>query len=161
LIASRIAVGTSGFLEYDRAYASHLRAIPSISQGSRVVALVGLNCPDSWRKSRIEHLPSLAIARKNVFTNTQWAISGGQLLSPRYAVGTGWDRDPSQFVGHWNDCRIPMGSRIWNRAGQIPPGMFDYFWVLDVDPNTIPAIANTSVLFKDERSVLYRLEPGR
>ncbi len=159
LIVSRVVVGSAGFASYGRAYTSHLMAIEKIAPGSRVVALVGLNCPDQWRKSRIEHLPSLAILRKDVFTNTQWAISSGQLLNPRYARGTGWDRDPSQFVGHWNDCRLPMPARMAARASQIPRGLFDYLWVLDVDTVSLPRIPGTMQVFRDDRSALYRLDP--
>jgi hypothetical protein len=158
LLTVRCGVSTLGYADYDRAYARHLRALDAIAPGQRVVVLVALRCGDPWRKSRIEHLSSLAIVRRDAFTNGQWATPGGQLLTPLGAPGTGFDRDPSQFVSHWTICKPTPEQQLTQHLRRVPKGRFDRLWLFDFDPSKLPPMPGTRLLYRDEATALFALD---
>jgi hypothetical protein len=158
LLAVRCGVSALGYADYDRAYAKHLRALDAIEPGQRVAVLVALRCGDPWRKSRIEHLSSLAIVRRDAFTNGQWAMPGGQLLTPLGATGTGFDRDPSQFVSHWTICTPTPEQQLPRHLARIPKGRFDRLWLFDFDPDKLPPMPGARLLHRDEATALFAID---
>ncbi len=157
LLAARCVVGASGFAAYDRAYAHHLRALDHVEPGKRIAVVVALHCPDPWRKARIDHLSSLAIVRRDAFTNGQWAIPGGQLLTPLGAPGTGFDRDPSQFLSHWTICSPTPEAQLPARFARIPKDRFDYLWLFDFDTRALQPLPGTRILYRDDATALYAI----
>ena len=81
---ARLAGNTISFWMYDRAYDRELAAVDHIPRGARVVSFVGVKCRKDWAQTRLEHLPALALVRRDAFSNDQWSMSGAQLLTARY-----------------------------------------------------------------------------
>ncbi len=158
IFLGRTGLEVVGFNAYDRSYQRHLTALSHIPPGSRIAVIAVLNCTSEWRQSRIDHLPALAMVRRDAFINSQWAIAGGQGLVPLAAKGTAFNADPSQILNHRRQCTAPLPQLIAARAALLPRDRFDLVWIIDVDPRNIPKLDGATRLYSDDRTALYRLE---
>jgi hypothetical protein len=158
LFTLRIAVMSAGFTAYDRDYVRHLHALDYVPQGASVAVLTPAGC-QGWRHTRLEHLGSLAIVRRNAFVNTQWDIPGAQLLTPLRGRGTAFNADPSEKVDREPDCSAPVAPALTQKIQQIPRDRFDYVWLLGFDaPRLVEP--DLRLLYSDERTALYSLTPA-
>lgn len=109
---------------------AQLAALNHVEHGSRILVLVGRNAEGGptgqWWGT---HLPSLAIVRRDAFVNTQWQTTGGQLLRTRYNNDTPFTADPSALV--WYTKRGLDTTDLRERIARVPPGRFDYVWILN------------------------------
>jgi hypothetical protein len=151
----RIAVMANGFVDYDRAYASHLRAVTLLPMGAKVAVFVEFPCQVPWRRERIDHFDGMAIVRRNAFTNAQWDVPGAQLLTPLGAVGTAY-ADPSQLV-RTPDCARDLRAQLAVDIGRFPRDRFDYVWAIGFRPETLPRWPGLQPVFADDRTILYRI----
>ena len=87
---ARLAGNTISFWMYDRDYDRELAAVEHIPRGARVVSFVGVKCRKDWAQTRLEHLPAIALVRRDAFSNDQWSMSGAQLLTARYPATNNW-----------------------------------------------------------------------
>jgi hypothetical protein len=152
----RIGSNTISFLEYDRTYDRELAALDHIPQGARLVSFVGSNCRPSWRMSRLEHLPALALVRKDAFSNDQWAMPGAQLLSAKYPADHRFRHDPSQIVGP-----VKCPHEIWMSLDQslrtLPRDAFDYVWLIEPPVYDPSFTAGLQPVWRSGTSILYRV----
>lgn len=153
----RVAAGTAGFIAYDAAAERHLAALNEVERGSRIAALVQMPCDGPWRWVRLEHMPSIAILRRDAFTNTQWDVPGAQLLRPLAARGTTFNASPSQYVVD-HECRPNLQTKMQRRIGEVPRDRFDYVWVLGADPESLTLPADLHRVYADDRTSLYRID---
>ncbi|RYE02149.1 MAG: hypothetical protein EOP61_09300 [Sphingomonadales bacterium] len=163
----RIAATTWSFFLYDRSYDRELKALEHLPEGSRLLSLVGETCYNEWRMTRLQHLPGLALERTLSYTNDQWSMAGGQLLTVRYQsdrprgdIRRRFVHDPSQIV---TDVQCPR--EYWRPAAfmlaNFPRDIFDYVWVIRppaydrrLEQGLIPVWrSGTSSLFKVDHSV--------
>ncbi|QLC25525.1 hypothetical protein HFP57_11180 [Parasphingopyxis algicola] len=157
LILVRIAASTAGFFTYDRDLQQHLAALEQVERGARIVVLVPLNHDRPWRRERLEYAASLAIVRRDAFTNTEWDVPGAQLLRPLGGLGTPFNASPSHVIAAAGpDAEI--GREIRRRIDRIPRDRFDYVWVIDFDPETLAMPTDLRPLYSDDRTILYRIE---
>jgi len=96
--AMRIATTTLAFVLYSQGQALALRAMEALPPGSAVLVLVDEPSLKSWFNPRLSHIAGIAIARRRVFTNEQWALAGQQLIRPLHPSAAPFDSDPSQIV---------------------------------------------------------------
>ena len=96
--AMRIVTTTVAFVLYSQGQTIALRAIEAIPRGSAVLVLVNEPSLKSWFNPRLSHVAGIAIARRRVFTNEQWALPGQQLIRPLHPGAVSFDSDPSQIV---------------------------------------------------------------
>ncbi len=157
VFAIRIAVTTIGFQGYDADYRRHLEALGHVNRGSKIAVLLEFPCEVSWRRPRLDHLDSLAIVRRDAFTNGQWDVPGAQLLTPLGAVRTRFNADPSQLVRR-PDCPRDLRPQLAYKIAILPRDRFDYVWVIGFAPVSLPRYAGLTPLFADDRTVLYRIE---
>ena len=122
--------------------------------GMHVAMFVALPPNGSWRRTRVEHLDGIAIARRDVFTNGQWEVPGAQLLVPLGARGTSFNADPSQDIMNRGDSRPQLAFRITH----FPRKYFELAWVIGYRPETLPRYPRLTPLFADDNSILYRIE---
>lgn len=153
----RIGAATIGYAQYDRDLDRHLAALDEIERGARIAVLVQHRCDRPWREARLQHMGSIAIVRRDAFTNTQWNVPGAQLLSPLAGAGTSFNADPSQFVTD-RTCPEDLRPRLYERVAEIPRDRFDYVWVIDFDPATLSMPSDLHALYSDDRTILYRIE---
>ncbi|HEX8126740.1 MAG TPA: hypothetical protein VF548_14285 [Allosphingosinicella sp.] len=154
--AARLAGNTISFWMYDRTYDRELAAVDHIPRGARVVSFIGVKCGQPWRQARIEHLPALALVRRDAFSNDQWSMSGAQLLTAKFPDGGWYSRDPSQQV-----LARPCGGEKWKTLdeslAEFPRDKFTHVWLID-PPRPNPALLRgLQPVWQSGTSVLYRV----
>jgi hypothetical protein len=84
--------------------------------------------------TRLQHVPALALERKLSYTNDQWSMQGGQLMTVRYLAGRdrlarSFTHDPSELV---TDVKCP--AEYWRPVARalvlFPRDAFDYVWLI-------------------------------
>ncbi len=152
----RIGSNTLSFYLYDQTYRSELGALDHVPQGARLVSFVGSACRPSWKMSRLEHLPALALVRKDAFSNDQWAMPGAQLLSAHFPEDPRFRNDPSQIVGS-----VKCPHEIWLSLDQslreLPRDEFDYVWLIEPPTYDAALTAGLQPVWRNGTSVLYRV----
>jgi len=164
---ARVGGTTWSYAQYDASYDKELKALDHLPVGARLVSFVGETCYNEWRMTRLQHVPALALERRLAYTNDQWSMAGGQLLTVRYRPAQRFAHDPSQIV---TDVQCP---REWWRPiarslVTFPRDAFDYVWVIRppaydrrLEQGLVPVWRDgTSVLFKvDHATPAAELEP--
>jgi hypothetical protein len=157
---ARLAGNTVSFAIYDRAYDRELAAVDHIPQGARVISFVGVKCNKDWAMTRLEHLPAIALVRRDAFSNDQWSMSGAQLLTSRYPDDGWFSRDPSQQVLA-RHCRGERWLTLDQSLAIFPRDKFDYVWLIQPPPHD-PALARgMQPVWQRGTSVLYRIADPR
>lgn len=154
-LLARTAVSTVSFALYDRAWQAQLRAIDHLPMGARVFALVRLGCP-GWSSSRMEHIASIAIVRRDVFINDQWYMPGAQLIRRRYAVPPRYDGDPSQMLPPPH-CRFKRESLLIPAIDNLPRDRFDHVWLIDLPAARWPKRSWLIPVWHGRTGILYRV----
>lgn len=150
----RLAGTTVSFIERSTEQERELAAIPSIPQGAAVLALVSRPCGGVWSDLRRDSLPGMAIVRRDVFTNTQWALAGQQLLQIRYAQAAPFTADPTQLVLP-SECAV-IGSNFTVAIAHFPRAAFTHVWTLGFPPGWAKA-ADLRMIWTNGDSTLYRV----
>ncbi|MDQ2879498.1 MAG: hypothetical protein M3R41_10540, partial [Pseudomonadota bacterium] len=156
----RIGGTTASYYYYDQTVTQTLRALDHIPQGARLVSFVGRRCPDTWGYSRLEHIPGLALERKEAYSNDQWSMPGAQLLTAHYAMAGHFAHDPSQIVtDEW--CRGEWWWPITTSLSRLPRDAFDYVWL--IHPPAYPAKYNAGLveIWHDGPNRLYRIDHAK
>lgn len=151
----RTAANALSLDAYDASYRAELKALAHVPAGSRVLGLVGKSCGTTWGVHRLDHLPSMAIVRRQAFSNDQWQASGAQLLTVTYAAAGRFAADPSQFV---IETRCERRERMaFPRAlATFPRTAFDYVWVIQ-QPDEAADFRGLQPVWRSGRSALYRI----
>ena len=153
----RIGATTYSFYLYDRDYDRELKALDHLPEGARLVSFVGETCYNEWRMTRLQHVPALALERKLAYTNDQWSMPGGQLMTVRYRAARPFAHDPSEIV---TDIQCP---REWWRPiarslAIFPRDAFDYVWLIR-PPAYDPRFEQGLVpVWRDGTSALFRID---
>jgi len=153
LFAARIAVTTVVFDGLERGWQRQLPAIAAIDRGSRVLVLTYAPCINSWANQRFDHVSSLAVPRREVFTNAQWALAGAQLLEVKYRAGDPFVEDPSHLLRPRNCADGPGRLR---KALTVLPS-FDYMWLVGVPRGWWPNDQRLVPLWRTSDGILYRI----
>ena len=127
--AIRIALVGASFLTAAREQAAVLPALDRIEQGARVAVAVGDQCA-SWALHRSDHLGSLAIVRRDAFSNDQWYLPGSVAVEIHYPAAGKYAHDPVQLLDE-GGCAPGVLDR-WMR--ELPATAFDYVWLLGTAP---------------------------
>ena len=132
-VVARMAATTWSFALFDASYARELAALDHLPRGARLVSFVGETCRNQWTMSRLEHLPALAMVRREAYTNDQWSMAGAQLLTVRYHAARRFAHDPSQIV-----TAVQCPREFWRPVArslvEFPRDAFDYVWLIRVPP---------------------------
>jgi hypothetical protein len=152
----RLGSNAASFWMYDQTYKTELAAVDHIPQGARVVAFVQVPCRQRWMMSRLEHIPAVALVRKHAYSNDQWMMPGGQLLSSRLAGGGGWRYDPAQQVTK-EQCSGEYWRTIDESLRGFPRQVFDYVWLIQPPEYDLALTRGLQPVWRSGRSVLYRV----
>jgi len=153
---ARLAVSTVTFAELDRGWQRQLAAIEHVVPGSRVLVQANVQCTVDWRTTRMEHIGSLAIVRRDAFTNDQWVMPGAQLVTVEYEEGNPFTSDPSQIMRPQR-CRSRNEARLDRTLALMPRDAFDYLWLIDLPPSRWPQDPGLVPVWQGETGVLYRV----
>jgi hypothetical protein len=155
--AIRLAGTTASLGLYDRDYDRQLAALDHVPIGARLVSFVGEDCRDIWFRTRLRHLPGLALERRLAYANDQWVIDGTQLLTPAYAAAGAYRSDPSQYVAA-DDCPVGWGRPLSQALRGFPRAAFDYVWLIDPPAYSPALIKGLSPVWRSGSSVLLRVD---
>lgn len=156
----RIAATTVSLAMAADEQSAKLRALDHVPMGARMISLAGEDCYKTWALRRNGHLGAMAIVRRHAFSNDQWLIEGGNLLSVRFTEADHFMYDPSQTVRP----ALCANSEIWsvtNALRAIPPGTFDYLWAIELPPHDPRLRAGMRPVWRGDGSVLYAIEKPR
>jgi hypothetical protein len=153
IAGTTISLGTAA-----RDQAAKLEALNHVPMGARVLSLVYEGCGNEWSLPRNTHLGAMTIVRRHGFSNDQWVTAGLNLLDLRYRDARPFASDPSQIV------RIPRCvSRLYwtlpSALRAIPPGKFDYLWLIDTSVPDPRLVQGLQPVWRGEGSILYRMQP--
>jgi len=155
LFAVRLAATTTSFALYDRHYRDELHALDHLPRGASVLSLVVRPCRTAWSTERLDHLPALAIVRRDAFTNDQWTVDSAQAMTViKPGVGR-YGTDPSQLV-YPKTCR-GEGSDLDVAAREFNRDAFDHVWVL----NGQASAPDLRAIWSNGHSTLYRVVRGK
>lgn len=153
----RTGATTWSFLLYDWSYKKELKALEVLPVGARVVSFVGMPCRNQWYTSRLHHIPGIGLVRNYAYSNDQWSMLGGQLLTTRYEIARGFSHDPSQIVTQ-DKCRGEYWRPIDRALELTPRHAFDYVWLID-PPRYDPALTRgMTAVWRGGTSALYRID---
>jgi hypothetical protein len=144
------------FVEHDRVFDAQLKALDMVEPGARIMVLVNVNCVGQWRTTRMDHLGSQAIVRRDAFVNGQWVMPGAQLLSVIYKPAGRFATDPSQLLRP-RSCRGRSEPIFEDTVQNFPRDAFDYFWLIDLPRERWPNEPDLIPVWHGERGILYRV----
>lgn len=131
-----------------------LAPLPLMPRGAGVLTLVNEPWEDVWLNPRLSHVAGIAIARRRIFTNEQWASAGQQIIGPRHPTAAPFDRDPSQLM---LDAERPGGSSDLDHAiATFDRRTFGYVWTIGFPVGRARA-ADLVPIWQSDRSALYRV----
>jgi hypothetical protein len=151
----RTAATTITFAGYWNHNERQLQALEHVAPGSRLLALTEKPCGMPWSLSRMDHLGGLAVVRRDVFINDNWAMAGAQLLRVRYRAGR-FSEDPSQMV-EAPGCRYRGRLSLDEAIRSFPRDRFDYVWLIDGNPAHVPAVPELRIIWRSPTGALYRV----
>jgi hypothetical protein len=153
----RTAATSESFRQYDKMLQRELAAIRAIPVGARVASLINPICCDVWMLNRRWHIPSVAVARRKIFTNDQFVMTGAQLLQIRYVEARPFDRDPSQLIKPSTSERTDWRS-FAEAMAVLPRSAFDYVWVIGKAEDKNVDYSGLTPVWQQGESVLYRID---
>lgn len=151
-LAVRTATTTVAFLLFAGPQSEALKAIDHLPRGTAVLVLVNQPCASQWHDDRLGHIAGIAVARRDVFENGQWAIADQQLLRPRHPSAEPYRADPSQLV---YPLACEYTTTDFRRAIQsFDRGTFRYVWTVNFPAR--PALArDVRLIWANRVSSLY------
>jgi hypothetical protein len=153
----RTAATTESFRQYDAMLTHEATVIEHFPIGARVASFVNRECCNDWMLDRRIHLPSIALARKRIFTNDQFIMAGAQLIQIRYDNAAGFDRDPSQLIKRNMSDRTDW--RNFSEAmAALPRSAFDYIWVVGKAEDKRVSYSGLTAVWRAGESVVYRID---
>ncbi|MFA5963418.1 MAG: hypothetical protein WC804_05325 [Sphingomonas sp.] len=153
----RLATSTVALALFAQGQAAALAGIDAIPQGAAVLVLVDEPAADNWNNPRLAHIAGLAVARRRLFTNEQWALAGQQLVTPLHPTAAPYDRDPSQLV---YPATVKGGTDFDSAIATFDRGTFGYVWTIGFPPGRARA-ADLAPLSSDGRTTIYRVVSRR
>ena len=128
-----------------------LAALDHVEPGSRVEAFEWWPCK-AWPMERAAHLPSMAIVRREAFSNDQWPLAGAALLTLHRPEAGYFGRDPSQIVRN-PGCRRE-GLSVERSLALMPKDQFDYLWLINMPRIPAEWTSGWQPVFANNRSIL-------
>lgn len=154
-LAVRIGAVTWSFYDYSERHVRELRALEHVERGSSVLSLVSRGCPRAWSTARLDHLPSMAIVRRDAFTNDQWTADNAQLIRIRKQGLGRYAGDPSEILYPRHCSR--EGSVLEDAVRDFNRDAYDYVWTLDVPPGRVRQ-PDLKLIWSNGASALYRVD---
>jgi hypothetical protein len=133
-----------------------LVALDHLPQGSRLFAFAQVGCIEDWDMPRDDHLGRFAIVRRDSFANGTWPPPGSQTLVARPHMIAGYQDDGSQIYVP-RSCRGDWQKSLGQTLAELPPGRFNYLWLIGISPASWPHRAGLTPVWQGRDSVLYRI----
>jgi hypothetical protein len=158
-VAARMGVHTYSYWELDSEFRAEAAALDHIPRGAAVFSMAKTTCIGTWKSKRMDHFPSLATVRREAFTNGQWPMPGGRLLSVHYSAAEGFALSPTQLLLP-EECRLDSNYSLADAMRLLPRQAFGFIWLIDVDKAEWPRDARLKQVWRNHRSVLFKVLDG-
>ena len=154
--AGRMAYQTISYARINLAQEHSLAALDHLPVGARVFGFAQVACSASMEGARMENVNRIAIVRRQAFTNGTWPYPASQTLIVHPAMIAGYADEASQLL-HPSECREGKQHTIAGALASLPPGRFEYFWLIDTPQRLWPSRSWLRVVWSNDRTILYRI----
>ena len=154
-VTLRLVATTIGFLQFGAAIRTEAAALPFIPRGASVLVLVNRPCTRPWALSRLEHIGSLALVRRDAFVNDQWSVAGSHLIRIRQSDVAPFARDPSQYV-YDRPCPKRAFMLFDEAIARFDRRGFDHVWTIGFARDRVQA-PDLEPIWRSDRSTLYKV----
>lgn len=147
----RIGLTTASFLVSAREQAAILPALDQVERGARIAFGVGDPC-GVWAFNRNTHMGSMAIVRREAFSNDQWLLPGSVAVDIHYPAAGRFAYDGAQMLSN-SDCPpnlLPQYMR------DLPAAAFDYVWLISAPSMPAEQLSRWRLVYAAPGSMLYR-----
>jgi hypothetical protein len=156
LFLARMSIIGVNWIEAQRVYDPVLRAIDRVETGTRLAVIAGSRTFPFLRNPPLEHLPNMAVVRKDVFVNSLFAEAGKQILQVYTGEHVPFSIDQSQ---NYRLSDAEYGSA--DPLPSVPIERFDYVLLVNREA-FVKAYPDSLEPVYDEGLVrLFRVRRGR
>jgi len=130
---ARLVGNTVSLALWDRQFAKDLATLDAVPRGTTMVTLTAMPCGRDipWNRDRRGHLSGLAIPRRHVFDNNQFASISGQLIRAHNGEAGFFQSSPSGEA-RAHDCSPGDGMGWQHLVPKVPSGV-RYLWRVGLD----------------------------
>ncbi|MBB4859082.1 hypothetical protein HNO88_002408 [Novosphingobium chloroacetimidivorans] len=145
-VGLRLAVTTHVYREREAVVDAQMEALSVIPRHARVAMLVSLPCPSQWALPWYSHLGSLALTRKEIFVNDQWANSSMNPLTVHFPAAGEFATDDRQLF-YPRRCDSPE-RRLSDKVQALPLDAFTHVWIVGEEPAVLPRRAGLTQVWQ-------------
>lgn len=159
----RIGATTISFMLYEKVIRRDLTALDQLPVGGSLAVFSPEKCRGGglgdWANPRLQHLGGIALERRSVFVNDQWALNGLQLVRIRYHQAAPFEAEPSEVVT-LTPCRRFGVTYLPDAIAKLPRNAFQHLWLLGVPRSSWPHESWLTPVWTAPDAVLYRIAPA-
>ncbi len=154
----RIGTLTRDWLQADRIYTEHLRALDQVPTGARIASFAVVPCAPSIPIATLANVQAYAVLKRDAFVNVLFDMPLYQVMRVRYNRDTQLYRNPSHLV-YPQECALdlPTPYALEARLAYFPDQRFDYVWIVGTSLLRHTPRPNWVRVFRNPDSVLYRV----
>lgn len=150
----RLILTTYIYHDRERQLEQHLTTLRVIPEHARLATLIEVPCHEEWDLPWFSHIGSVALVRRHVFANDQWANSSMNPLRVRFPAAGRYATDDRQLF-YPERCGMTPTLRQSLRA--IPLRAFTHVWVIGVNPKSIPARPGMDRVWSSPDAAMFRV----
>lgn len=151
----RLALTMHVYREREMLIERQLAALQAIPEHSRVAMLVGMPCPKDWALPWYSHLGSLALTRKEILVNDQWANASMNPLTVHYPQAGPFATDDRQL---FQPARCRRLATLSQALQALPTRAFTHVWVVGAAPERIPQHIALIRVWRGDDAAVFRVE---
>ena len=151
-LALRLALTGHVYRERERSLEAHLAAVTAIPEHARLATLIEVPCYSEWPIPWFSHIGSVALVRKHVFANDQWANSNMNPLKVYFPEAGVFATDDRQL---FYPKRCGLAPTLEQSMRELPARAFTHVWVIGVKPSTIPARRDLTPVWRSSDAAVF------
>lgn len=151
-LALRLALTGHVYRERERSLEAHLAALTAIPRHARLATLIEVPCYSEWPLPWFSHIGSVALVRKHVFANDQWANSNMNPLKVHFPEAGVFATDDRQL---FYPKRCGLTPTLEQSMRELPASAFTHVWVVGVKPANIPRKASLSLGWQSADAAVF------
>lgn len=150
----RLALTAQVYREREREVERHLAALDAIPRHARLAMLVQVPCQSDWALPWFSHIGSLALTRKPVFVNDQWANASMNPLRVHFPAAGPFATDDKQL---FFPKRCGMAPTLAQALSALPAGAFTHLWIVGAGPAAIPYRRDLTLTWRSADAAVFRV----
>lgn len=150
----RLALTADVYHERERELDRHMPALDAIPRHARVAMLVEIPCQSDWALPWFSHLGSLALTRKPVFVNDQWANASMNPLRVHFPAAGAYATDDKQL---FFSARCGMAPTLPQALRALPIGAFTHVWLVGRPLSSVPQHPHLTPAWHSDDAAVFRV----